>query len=207
MAVTPLCNKTVDALYEKLRLSLDKTTETSQRYIDRAIQHVRIEMYKAIGVTELNTILETASVENPITETAVRRLTADILEAIWVEYVLICTMPLMLFDAASSSPPEQVYNLEPLTRDIDSETLEIRKNELLRWKNDMLGELTDESVLNILCIGRQVNGKDVPAISGSSTIYQPALIARWYPYEQWSTVCGDGEYLNCFNECVPCVSN
>jgi len=162
MAVEPLFvveyagpTLSLDRLKEMSRFKPVAMTETTLNVFDRVVQQVRVHLYTELGAGTVTDILAITPVENPTTADQFNYLRAELLEANWVMYILLSALPVAVYDSFVAEPPAQVWNKEPLTRDIDPDMLEeIRAmlwDEIQKLIGDITGEVSD--VVKVATIG------------------------------------------------------
>lgn len=145
MAVAPLFVVDIDTLKQDIRISGTTSVDTLS-VLDRVVQEVRRNIYKRLGATTIAEILAITYNENPTTDDEYKRLDANLLETLWVQYLMYSELPVLVFDASVSTPPMQVWNEEPLTRDAAQED-ELKKtmDSLLERINDLLDRFTEKT--------------------------------------------------------------
>jgi len=172
----PTITPSMAELQKMIRLVSSKTTDTTNGVVDKVTQNVRVKIYGALGEDLVDTLLAIVPEENPTTTDGLSRLQATILEANWVLYLLLIELPVCLYDSVAAEPPEQIWDKEPLTRDIDPDTLELRRDALWEEIQDIIGDLTGAIGDNSVKVG-DIGPSDtyVPHAPGSS-------IVRWGQY-------------------------
>ncbi len=171
MAVEPLFVETRTKLFERIRLEEPKTTDSTAQMVDRTMQQVRIRLYERLTADTVTEILAIVSTENPTTVDELRRVNAELVEQLWVEYLLKKYLPVSVFDANTSTPPNQIWNKEPLTRDIDPDLWEEHLEALWEEIQDLLDLISekDSSFVNASTIGP--DDFDYPRDPGASIVY------------------------------------
>jgi hypothetical protein len=161
----------MDELQTMIRLVPSRTTDPTNDVVDKITQNVRVKLYGALGEDLVNTLLAIVPEENPTSSDGLSRLQATILEANWVLYLLLIELPVCLYDSVAAEPPEQAWDKEPLTRDIDPDTLELRRDALWEEIQDLLGDLTGAVGDNSVKVG-DIGPSDtyVPHAPGSSIV-------------------------------------
>jgi len=151
MAVEPLfvvdygtSDPSMDRLKQLIRLNPDTTTDSTSAIVDRVTQQVRVHIYRALGADTVSAIKLLTPEENPTSADGLTYLSAEMLEANWVLYVMIGEMPVAVYDSFVGEAPLQIWNKEPLTRDIDPDLLEERRAMLWEEIQDLIGDLTED---------------------------------------------------------------
>lgn len=161
MAVTPLYNDK-DALISKLRMTGTSDTDTLAK-IDQAISDVRLEFFRRLTPARAIEIQGFGVEENPTTTEGILRGTAAVTEVYWVEYKLICILPVMFIETEHAI--QNSFDDIPLVRDAAS--LIPFKNGLKKAIEIGMGQLIEP-----------VQNNQGPFSSFSSGAPQPVLIAN-----------------------------
>lgn len=183
MAVEPLFVADRSTLFTRIRLDITVTTYSTTAIVDRTMQQVRVNLYERLTAAKVTEILTTSSTENPTTAAELERTKAELVEQLWVEYLLKKYLPVHVYDAIVSTPPNQMWNKEPLTRDIDPDLWEENLKELWSEIEDLLEDLseTGSSYVNASTISPEEY--DYPQAPGESMV--PGGSAQpWYGFDQ-----------------------
>lgn len=131
---TPLFVPNENTLKSKLRLSCvpDSAIDTQSIFAD-AVLNARIRLYRELGVTRINSLLETNFTNFPTTEVEVLRALAASVECAVVRCILLRMLPNTFMD--SSGDVDHRWNEEAPTRERGSFDLD---EELKRCENEIV---------------------------------------------------------------------
>ena len=115
MAVEPLYIAK-SLLISRLRMT-GTSDEDTLTIIDQVIADVRLEFYRRLSTARALEIAALPSVENPTTTDGILRSVADVTELYWVEYKLVCILPVMFIE--TQFPIQNSFDDVPITRDAE----------------------------------------------------------------------------------------
>lgn len=167
MAVEPLYNVKA-TLISKLRMT-DTSDTNTLAVIDQAIQDVRLEFYRRLGLGRAGDIASLSLVENPTTDNEVLRSTAAVTEVYWVMYKLVCILPVMYIETQFAI--QHSFDDVPITRDADS----LSKFKECLWNSieQNIGIMMIPVDSNQGSFGSFSVGKEVPSILDNNFIGLP----------------------------------
>ena len=125
MAVEPLYNESRQKLLERVRIATTDDVQT-MALVDQSITDVRVGFREALGSARMVEITGYSLVENPLTDNEFVRANAANTEATWVTWLLAQRLPAMFM--ANGASTGDVFNDEPLTRDVDYKNTQYLKN-------------------------------------------------------------------------------
>lgn len=153
MAVAPLFISSMAVLKSRLRLTAVNQSD-ADAIIDEAVREVRVELYQALGSSQIATILATASSENPTTDAQLARTKAEMVEGMWVRMLLLDRLPMLVLDAQNGDL--QQWNEDGLTRSFSSRERENIRQHLQSRISELLAELqtgTDQPKARAMSLG------------------------------------------------------
>ena len=116
MAVEPLYN-TKESLLSKLRMA-GTSDEQTLTLIDQVISDVRLEFFRRLTSARALEIADITPEENPTTTDGILYSRAAVVEVYWVEYKLVCILPVMFIETQHAI--QNSFDDTPLVRDSDS---------------------------------------------------------------------------------------
>jgi hypothetical protein len=127
MAVDTLFNESYDKLLMRARVETASDPQ-SVALIEMSVLDVRTGFFDKLGADRVNEILTYPYSELPVTEEELTRTKAANIEAIWLTYLLMQRLPYNMMSAFYKT--NQIWNEEPLTRDVEKDMLEVLKGQI-----------------------------------------------------------------------------
>ena len=132
MAVEPLFNADIETLKKRVRVNLSDDDQTNETIL-WSIQEVRVGFFNRLGAARVSDISGYALVDNPSTESELLRMNGANAEALWVQILLMQSLPYLFMD--NSASVNDTFNDVPLSRDTqkdkDIQALQGRLDSLL----------------------------------------------------------------------------
>ena len=167
MAVAPLYND-LTVLKQRIRMNDSSDTETLT-VIDQVIRDVRINFYSRLTAARALEIAALTTSDNPETDDEILRAAAETAEVYWVQYKLICILPVMTIETQFAI--RNNFDDVPLTR--DSEGLLHFRGCLWNSIERLLGQLAIPEVTNTGDFKSSSIGAAVPVILNQQFIGLP----------------------------------
>ena len=123
MATESLFNESIDELLKRARINTADDDQTVA-LIEMSVSDVRIGFRKYLGADRIAAIVAMDLVKNPVTDNEYIRAQAANIEVLWLTWFLIPRLPQYFMDNGNSV--NNAFNLEPLTRESDSSTMQKR---------------------------------------------------------------------------------
>lgn len=154
MTITPVFADSLARLKQSLRLS-GVVDGDGEIIIEDAVSSARTQLYNYLGLSQVNTLLTTALIDNPTTPEQINRSLAARIETKMVRRELLRTMPSLFMNGISVS--RKAWNEEGLTRDASALDIEAETQRLSEEINSGLallaGASPPASTINVSVIG------------------------------------------------------